>query len=258
MVSAALRWMRIFAVSVLSVLLACAAGWSGYLMWRLLHKAAFEIEYTGWGELLLVFVIAVEGLIAIFELTHSERSTKAAANRAVFDQYNMYLSIKYQQEVRRPAWQALLLARNDTKYRVKLLQGLAGELTGDEATGYLESERRGETPTAQQKYEFALHNDYHRVQDIFGFFATLALLKADHDVLQVCNFFYDRWRIPLHEIVHYLGQYRPSNAFGDTLLKLKERRHGAYLNTLKELDKRFSMGEFEWHADPYLQNRDAQ
>ena len=206
--------------------------------------------YMAVAELLLVIVIAIEGLVAVWEFAQSP------ANAAVFDLYKMYLSIDYHKNVRRPAWYSFSLARRDQEYRIKLLKGLAGEMV-DDVAGYIESIRSGRPLTDEAKKSLLVHDDYHRVQDILGFFITLSLLNSDSNTLQMCNFFYDRWRVPLHKIVHDLGEYSESSAQGGEIGKeLKRRRYLLYKDALGKLDKKFgfALKKFDWKSDLLSKN----
>ncbi len=206
--------------------------------------------YMAVAELLLVIVIAIEGLVAVWEFAHNP------ANAAVFDLYKMYLSIDYHKNVRRPAWYSLSLARKNKEYRIKILKGLAGDMV-DDVTGYIESIRSERPLTDEEKKSLLIHDDYHRVQDILGFFTTLSLLNSDSNTLQMCNFFYDRWRVPLHRIVHDLEEYSESSAQGGEIGKeLKRRRYLRYKDALRKLDKQFEFGltKFDWKADLLSEN----
>lgn len=232
------------------VLMICAAAFSVFLMVRLWGGC---LNYIAYGRLLADFIIAVGVFLAAKELTDNQRGARASANAAVFDQYKMYLSINYQREVRRPAWLSLLKAESDSKYHKGLLSGLAGELVGNETAEYMEKSDEGTEPASEDKKNLAIHDGYHRVQDIFGFFTMLSLLSlnADHEVIAVCNFFYDRWRIPLHRIVKKLEEYTPLSDNSDgTLARLKKRRCDEYKKTLNRLDEQFNLEEESWDNDP--------
>ena len=75
--------------------------------WRSLNFDA----YSAIGELLLVFVLSIEGGVAFFEIARHQRTARTAANAAVFELHRMYLSTDYQRNVRRPAWYSLSRAR---------------------------------------------------------------------------------------------------------------------------------------------------
>ena len=214
-------------------------------------------KYSAVGELLLVFVLAVEGAIAFFEFSHHQRATKIAANSAVFDLYKMYLSPEYQRNVRRPAWYSLSRARIDEFYRQKLLDALAGETSGDDIdeTGVYErsrSEGRAHESKADRE-AWAFHEECHRVQDIFGFFATLSVWtdNADARVVKLCHFFYDRWRVQLHRIVRDLQKHEMADVYA---AELKQGRIEGYVRTLTTLDQIFPSGLLSWEQHPHGNN----
>jgi hypothetical protein len=142
----------------------------------------------------------------------------------------------------------------DRAYRDKLLAGLAGERVGDDGVAAaLEAIRLGKEVTREDDEKLAIHDEYHRVQDILGFFTTLSLLNADADVVEICNFFYDRWRCPLRHIVHELEEYTPIGGPSGLLAKLKGKRCVALRETFTKLDELFEFREgFDCDEDPFL------
>ena len=221
------------------------------LLWLPVLRFGFRVpvDYTAVGELLLVLVIAVEGGVAISALRHDQRGARAVANGAVYDLYKTYLSVEYHQNVRRPAWYALSRAMSDLSYRDKVLAGLAGLLAGEEVDDAYNRKRGGKKLTPEDAESFEFHNEYHRIQDILGYFSMLSALsgEADTEIVQTCDFFYDRWRVLLHIIVDMLGEYTPSD---QTVRELKVRRWEVHRNTLMHLDKVFEYEGIDWKSDP--------
>jgi hypothetical protein len=228
------------------------------LLWLSFLRFYYQrpVDYTAVGELLLVLVIAVEGGVAISALMHDQRSAKAVANAGVFDLYRTYLSVDYHHNVRRPAWYAVSTAKKDLAYRNNLLAGLAGQLSGDEVRDAYEHQSGGRKLNPEDAENFKFHEEYHRVQDILGFFSMLSALssEADPEILKTCNFFYDRWRIQLHMIVRMLEEHRPSAELENAL---KVRRWKAHHDTLMQLDKLFGFDHSEWQSDTLAQIVDA-
>ncbi|MFZ0959544.1 MAG: hypothetical protein WAO35_01465 [Terriglobia bacterium] len=228
------------------------------LLWLLVRRICFgtPLDYTAVGELLLVLVIAVEGGVAISALKHDQRSARAVANAGVFDLYKTYLSVDYHQNVRRPAWYAVSRAMTDSEYREKILGGLAGQLSGEEVRDAYERKRGGKKLNPEDAESFQFHDEYHRVQDVLGFYSMLSALsrEADAEIVQTCNFFYDRWRVQLHRIVQMLGEYQPSD---ETVKQLKLRRWKVHRDTLMRLDKVFDLEHIDWQNDPLSQIVDA-
>lgn len=218
-------------------------------------------KYGAVGELLLVFVLAVEGAIAFFEFSHNQRATTIAANSAVFDLYKMYLSPEYQRHVRRPAWYSLSRARTDKLYRQKLLDALTGTSSGDDIdeTGTYERSRSEgrENESKADREAWAFHKEYHRVQDIFGFFSTLSVWteNADAEVVKLCHFFYDRWRVQLHRIVRDVQDHKIDNPYEAAL---RQERIKGYVQTLKTLDRIFPSGLLSWKQHPHGSNSDEE
>lgn len=222
-------------------------------------------------QLLTVCVVSLAGFSAIKQFGHHQGSARAAANAAVIRLFETYLSVEYQTKVRRVAWQALRKARADSNYHADLLAALAGAYSGNEVQNAYERKRYnpGEPYQEGEERELAFHEEYHRVQDILGFFTILSVLadnrdsnKADPSVIGVCHFFYDRWRAPLHGIIRDLGEY--SIPLDDPELNihpssdiLKTRRYMGYLDVLKKLDAIFQLKNVDWRNDPLAQNEFA-
>lgn len=258
---------RIFAVkNVLVGLLGATAivTLALLLMLKLEPNPPFS-RYEAVGELLLVFVLAVEGGIAFFEFSHQQTSSRTAANAAVFELYKIYLSPDYQQKVRRPAWYALSRARKDKAYRRLLISALAGESSGDDIDNdgvYERSRIEGrENASENDRRAWAFHDEYHRVQDILGFFAILSVWthksdpnKADPTVVQLCHFFYDRWHVHLHRIVQDLEMHESDDIFAN---KMKGERVNGYKNTLRQLDVIFGIEKDIWKEHPSGRNSDG-
>jgi hypothetical protein len=225
------------------------------LLWLSALRIFFRVsvDYTAVGELLLVLVIAVEGGVAVATLRHDQRSARAVANGAVYDLYKTYLSVEYHQNVRRPAWYALSRSVHDAAYRDKVLAGLAGILAGEEVDAAYNRKREGKKLTQEDAESFAFHNEYHRIQDVLGFFAMLSALsgEADPEILRTCDFFYDRWRVLLHIIVELLGSY---NLPDKTVSELKNRRWKIHCDSLCSLDRIFGYEKVDWKTDPLFRN----
>src|SRR5262245_57246404 len=84
-------------------------------------------SYEAMGELLLVFVIALEGVAAIVALMFDRMNLREDANEAVFNLHKMYMSVEYHEHVRRPAWLALWKARRCPEYETRLVKQLVGD-----------------------------------------------------------------------------------------------------------------------------------
>ncbi|MFI5397695.1 MAG: hypothetical protein ACHQ9S_19335 [Candidatus Binatia bacterium] len=229
------------------------------LFWlAVLHFYYKQDTYAGAAECLLVFVIAVEGLVAISALNDDRRNATAAANAAVFDLYKTYLSREYHQNVRRPAWYCVTKAKADPMYRKEILAGLAG--AADDVKDAYESLREGAEPSIEDAERLRIHDEYHRLQDILGFFAMLCALSsaADDDIVRTCDFFYDRWRVQLHTLVNMLERYDQSEA-GDQAADFHHRRCESFSRTLKALDKLFGFDsdKFDWRKDPLFKISDT-
>ncbi len=219
----------------------------GFLLYNLLFGVSRNYAaYMAYSSLFTAFTIGIGSLLAVSEFIRKRLGVEASINAAVFDQYKMFLSINYQREVRHPAWISLLKAKQDKDYCKKLLAGLAGELTGDEVLEYAESNRKGLELTQEDKMNKAIHDDYHRVQDILGFFSMLSFLSlnADRNVVDTCSFFYDLWRMPLHRIICDLKQYVPPNDSDKALEMMRKSRYDKYAETLDRLDFRFGYKPF--------------
>jgi hypothetical protein len=209
------------------------------LMWLYCSHRAAVVDYTAVGELLLVLVIGLEGEVAISAFALDQSGARAAANNAVYDLYKTYLSIEYHHSVRRPAWFALEKAMGDRVYRGKILAGLAMQSSGEEIRDAFERKRQGSAPDAGDAECFAFDDEYHRVQDILGFFSMLSALSrgADREIVRTCDFFYDRWRVHLHEIVNQLKDYEPND---QAVKQLMLRRWKIHRATLVRLDEVFA------------------
>ena len=225
------------------------------LLWLLVLRFVFYVplDYAAVAELLLVLVIAVEGSIAIAAFRHDQRSARGAANAAVYDLYKTYLSVDYHQNVRRPAWYALSRAMGDRAYRGKILAGLAGVLAGEEVDAAYNRKREGKDLVQEDMESWQFHNEYHRIQDILGFYSMLSALSrdADYEIVRTCHFFYDRWRVLLHLIVEMLVTYTPPD---ETVRKLKNRRCEIHRNTLSRLDELFEYDDLDWKSDLMLKS----
>jgi hypothetical protein len=210
------------------------------------------VDYTAVAEFLLVVIIAVEGGVALSSFAHDQRTAKGLANSAVFELYKTYLSVEYHENVRRPAWYAISRAKRDPEYRKKVLGGLAGELSGDEVRDAYECRRDGKSLDPHSAESFRFHDEYHRVQDILGFFTMLSALsnEADTTIVKTCDFFYDRWRVQLRTIVRELGKYDPGGDAGPHARKLKSNRWKKFNDTLTHLDKVFELEGLDWENDP--------
>jgi len=230
-------------VSVISI--------AGLVWMRFYFKAPVE-DFTVFGQFLLVLVIATNGIVAVAALRMNQEIAKSGANAAVFDLYKIYLSASYHKEVRRPAWYALSRVRRDQAYYCKILAGLAGELVGDEVREAFERSRAKEAALPGDNDVWQTHDEYHRVLDIIGFFTILSSWggTTDPKIFQTCNFFYDRWRVPLHMIVRELGKYTPSSEAGQSVFDLKKRRYDKFINTLSKLDSLFGLEDVDWEEDP--------
>lgn len=234
-----------FAVAIVAVI-----SIVGLVLLRFYYKS--QVDFAAIGQFLLVLVIATNGIVAIAALSMNQKIATSAANGAVFDLYKIYLSVDYHQEVRRPAWYALSRARRDPAYYYKILAGLGGEVAGDEVRDAFERARANEEKLPGDNDIWQTHDEYHRVLDILGFFGNLSAWggTADSEIFQTCNFFYDRWRVPLHMIVRELGKYTPSTEVGESVLELKQRRYDEFNRTLNKLDDIFNLKVFDWKEDP--------
>ena len=242
---------------VFKFLLALAAVGSAVLMVLcLVYKHDQPWDYGALGELLLVNVLAIEGLVAISELTHNQRSARVSANAAVLSLHQTYMSVDYHEKVRRPAWFCLLKARQDANYRNVLLAQLCGASALE--LEHHEIDSADEVDDVYKKY-WKFSNEYHRVHDVLAFFTTLSLLKADADVIRSCNFYYDSWRPPLHRIVLDLEEYVEVNASGRVAprLEVERRRCKQFRQTLTTLDKLFGLELVDLNSDPLFQNADG-
>ena len=215
------------------------------------------LDYAALGELLLVTVIAVEGLVAISELTSNERSARTSANAAVFNLHQTYMSIDYHEKVRNPAWYSLLKASQDAAYRERLLAALAGAVGGEEAM-HRQERLMGEQATPEDKEAQLFSYAYHRVVDILRFYTTasLLLLEADSDIVRSCTFSYDSWRIPLYTVVRDLKTYIASHPEEGRGKDLNEDRCRVFEQTLQSLDKLFKMPTLDLRSDPRFRGSD--
>lgn len=216
------------------------------------------LDYVAVGELGLVLVIAVEGLIAVAAFANDERTSKINANSALFSLYQMYFSIDYHDNVRTRAWFALQKARESSEYRHKLIQELVGYSAGQHHIKHYDRKCADLEETEDDKRYWQFHKEYHRVFDLFGFFATLAHLSShlkDNNVIRSCNFYYDSWRGPLHRIVEDAEAFVHAQPRGK-LTDLQRERCRVFKETLQTLDCVFKLEICDWRDCPTAQNED--
>jgi len=250
------RLLKLFQWIGALLLLLSAVGATALIMRCLFISGA--LDYAAIGELGLVLVLAVEGLVAMAAFATDERTSKINANSALFTLYQMYLSIDYHDKVRTPAWYALHKARESSEYRNKLIQELIGRSAGQHHRKYYERKCAGLEETEDDKKYWQFHKEYHRVFDLLGFFTTLAHLSLhlkDDNVIRSCNFYYDSWRGPLHRIVEDAEAFVDSQPNG-TLNNLEKERCRVFKETLQTLDHVFKLESYDWRGCPTGKNED--
>lgn len=227
---------------VLLVAACFSAALIGRLLWLPYHYGG-HLQYESIAELLSSFVIAVSVSFAVWEFTDKQRGARASANVTVFNLYKMYLSPEYHDKIRRPAWFSVSKAKRDSAYRCLLLAGLAAEFEGDEVAQCYERRRAGMKELPGDRGIWLIHDEYHRVQDIFGFFTTLSLLDADEETMRLCGFFYDSWSAQLRWIVRELGEHIASSPTCANANDEEKRRirHTKLKETLDRLDEKFAI-----------------
>jgi hypothetical protein len=259
------RLLAILAMTPLVVMGGMAAGLAilGICQWHSTEFPTWQANagsqgYEAIGELLLVAVIAIEGVIAYFALRNDERGARASANDAIFKLYEMYMTVDYHEKVRTVARYSLWKARNDPTYRKQLIVRLSGQKTDDEFMKALDKKRNGRPESAEDHELLVFHSEYHRVLDILGFFTTLSLLQANADakVLRICNFFYDSWRFSLRRIVTDLETAVASQPAQHPRAYLGWNRLSNFKTALDALDRKFRFKPIDINSADDFRNLD--
>ena len=208
-------------------------------------------NYTNLAPIVISILALILSATAAYQ---TRRNAKANANAGVLNLFHTYMSLDYHEKVRKPAWYALHKARQDEAYRKKLLKGIAGVTSTLDAQDVLRYDRRrkGTNDSIDEEY-WLLHNDYHRVLDMLGFFTTLSLLEADNNVVRICNFFYDSWRSALYRIIRDLEIHLGTLVDSDPArIKLRQRRLNTYQKALEDLDKLFDLPQIDQKTDSFF------
>lgn len=188
-------------------------------------------------------------------VAQGDRELRASANAAAISFSQHFLTVEFHDRVRRPAWHALRKGRRDPAYRAKLVTGFALSSADSDSQNFEAQERRRRGHMLPEDKEYwALHDEYHRVLDILGFFTSLSLLNAEPRILKACNYFYDSWRLPLWRLVLDAEKAQQTPPHGNTWRSGQVRaRCQRAKEALERLDRIFTFHPPDPSTDPYFE-----